>query len=216
MDARDCPLFPLMSPVAAAGNKNDPRARLCDSRFRFSWRILAPTLKVWRPVATEKSVITEEVWSAKIKRIIGHPWNPERCSHIGCSREWPDPAGIDAQPIHSYLINFGGADGPGVVKSYGLRLHGFHQFLDRLDIIVSYVFPRPGISSPQISTGSQNIVKPTGELIVVAWIAYNSGQIACRPRQIRLWHVLSIGKKLHHRRVPTCLWNGLIVPEDVS
>src|SRR5499425_3387983 len=101
---------------------------------------------VFAEVAQEGVPITDEVWRTKVKRIRGSAGNPERRIHIGRTRQWPKSVGIDSQPIDSGLIYFGGTDRPGIMKSNGLRLHGFHEFLNRLDIIISNVFPRPGIS----------------------------------------------------------------------
>src|SRR5579864_1246061 len=166
-------------------------------------------------VETQESVITEEVWGAIIQRVIGHTGNAERCSHICCPREWTDPAGIDAQPVHSCIIYLVRADGPGVMERNTLRLYGFDKVLDWFEIVGRTVFPRPGISAPQTAVGSQNIIKTPRNLIEICRIAYQPRQIERRSGQIRLWHVQRIGKKFCDCTIPALLWNGHTWPGHV-
>ena len=102
------------------------------------------------------------------------------------------------------------------MKGYGLRLHGFHEFLDWLNIVIGRVFAGPRISAPQIRIGRYNVIKSTSELIVVGWIAHHSGQIVLRSSQIWFWHILRIGNKFRHWPIPAGLRDGRIGPESIT
>src|SRR2546430_6186017 len=92
---------------------------------------------------------------------------------------------------------------------------GLSQIAYGHEVIVDHVLPAPGIASPEVHVGLENVVEASGELVTIRGNASNGGEVVTEAGLVWRGHVGG-GEKGRGCGVPTLLRNLHVWPRHVG
>src|SRR5439155_5614131 len=180
------------------------------SRLDFAqWmtkRVLAQAFKVVTRAA--------KVWRTEVDGIRGSARDAELLRNIGRAGEWAYAAPARANIIYLGLVDHIGRNRPRVMKAQGHSFHGLREVSHGNHVVVDRVFARPGIPSPQIHVGLQNVVKPPRNLVVIRRSPYYGAVVVHQALPVGSGDIRRRQERLR-RAVPALLRNHVARPRYV-
>src|SRR5689334_4453356 len=110
------------------------------------------------PEAFEFITTATEARSPKVNGVARRPRYVQLLHHVGLPRERTHAAAASANIADFGLVDHVGTNRPRMMQAEGCGFDCLRQIAYRHEVIVNHVFAPPGVPSPEVHVGLENVI----------------------------------------------------------